>query len=72
MIYRRQKPNALPIKHLHFFCTQENTQSTSVFCSMFWAATYYRTQSVIAQYPFKFTVKGVKSVVTAPTRIDSL
>jgi hypothetical protein len=32
---------------------------------------YYRTQSLL-QYPFKFTVKGVKSVVTAPTRIDSL
>jgi hypothetical protein len=68
MIIEGIKPNALPIKHLPFFCTQENTKSTSVFCSMFLSSNY---DIIVLQSFLSLTVKGVKSVVTAPTRIDS-
>jgi hypothetical protein len=66
MIYRRHKSQiALPIASA-IFCTGEYTKALKRVLQHVpeQQLRYYRTQSLL-QYPFKFTVKGVKSVVTA-------
>jgi hypothetical protein len=64
MIYRRHKAKRSADKASAIFLYADTLKAPACFGMFLQQLRYYRTQSLL-QYPFKFTVKGVKSVVTA-------